>query len=117
MQSKRNKLTSSKRNSYLLKRFGITEEQYGYLLQKQEGCCGVCRRHANEFKQRLSVDHDHYSGAIRGLLCNYCNRRIVGRHRTPSGAILLRSAADYLDNTYPGWVVPPKPRKKRKKRK
>lgn len=44
-----------------------------------------------------------------------CNRRVVGRYRKDQGLSLLKAAVKYLEAEYPGWVVPPKP-KKRKKR-
>src|SRR6185503_2649221 len=107
----------SPRSRHLIKRFGITEEQYDVLLREQEERCGVCRRKASEFKSRLCVDHDHWTGQIRGLLCTYCNRRIVGRHRLGSGHELLKAAYEYLTKEYPGWIVPPKIKKKRRRRK
>jgi hypothetical protein len=57
------------------------------------------------------VDHDHFSGEIRGLLCTYCNYRVVGKHRDGE---LLRRIADYVEQGT-GWFVPKK--KKTKKRK
>ena len=101
------------RNNYLLRKYGITEKQYETLLLQQDGRCAVCRRPAVQFKQRLAVDHDHFDGRIRGLLCNYCNRRVVGRYRKESSAELLKAAYDYLIKEYIGWIVPPK--RKRKK--
>lgn len=98
--------------TYNLRRlYGITPEQYDELLQKQQGCCAICDKHESEFPTRLAVDHDHISGVIRGLLCRYCNHRVVGRHRDPQ---LLRKVADYVERDT-GWLVPPK-KKRRKKR-
>lgn len=92
-----------------MRTYGITEDQYNELLEKQNHCCNVCLRHESEFKTRLAVDHRHdKEGEIRGLLCTHCNRRVVGRHKDGD---LLRRAADHLD-THTGWFVPKKPRKK-----
>lgn len=104
---------------HLLRKFGITEEQYNDLLRSQKECCAVCKRPADNFRNRLSVDHDHKTSEIRGLLCTYCNRWIVGRHRRTNGADLLLNAFQYLTREYTGWVVPPKIKKRRcrKKRK
>ena len=97
------------------RKYGITKVQYDEILQRQLGCCGVCRRPAGEFKIRLSVDHDHHTGAIRGLLCNHCNRFIIGRNRAGTGGVeLFANASEYLKQDT-GWFVPPK-KKKRKKR-
>lgn len=73
--------------------------------------CALCHRGEEEFKTRLAVDHDHVSGVIRGLLCAYCNHRVIGRHRDGD---LLRRMADYVERDT-GWIVPPKPKKRKKK--
>src|SRR6266704_4495450 len=109
----KNKNNKSPRSRHLLKRFGITELEYESLLQRQGGACAVCRRPAEYFRKRLCVDHDHYTGAVRGLLCIHCNRYVVGKHRRDKGAELLRSAYEYLTKEYPGWIVPKKKRRKK----
>lgn len=49
------------------------------LFIKQEGRCGVCYKHEASFKMRLSVDHNHKTGQVRGLLCYHCNKFMVAR--------------------------------------
>jgi hypothetical protein len=34
----------------------------------QLGCCAICKAEGP-----LVIDHDHSSGAVRGLLCQQCN--------------------------------------------
>ena len=99
------------RASHLRLKYGITEEQYDELLAKQAYCCAICDRRAIDFKTRLAVDHDHATGEIRGLLCAYCNHRVVGRHRDP---ILLRKIACYVEQGT-GLFVPKKVYKRKKK--
>jgi len=99
-----------RRNSYLLRTYGITLEQYKDLLLKQQECCGVCRRHYSVFKTRLAVDHNHHTGEIRGLLCNHCNHRLIGRHRDSE---LLYRMAEYVGQGT-GWYVPEKKKRKKK---
>ncbi|MGW8181329.1 MAG: endonuclease domain-containing protein, partial [bacterium] len=82
------------------------------LRRRQRYRCGVCRRHEGVFKQRLAVDHDHHTGRIRGLLCTHCNRYVIGRHRDPE---IFRRAFHYLKHQT-DWVVPPKKKRKRKKK-
>lgn len=101
-----------RRNNYRIK-YGITVEQYDSLLKEQNFCCAICDRHESEFKRRLAVDHNHVTREIRGLLCNYCNHRVVGRHR--DGA-KLRKIADYIEQGT-GWFVPVKKKTPRKRRK
>lgn len=101
------------RQRHLKRLYGITEEQYNELLERQDQRCAICLRHHSEFKTRLAVDHNHKTGEIRGALCNYCNHRIIGRHTDSS--LLLRMAS-YLDRGT-GWFVPERPPRKRKKKK
>lgn len=49
-------------------------ENYNTLYARQDGCCAVCQKHQSEFSISLSVDHDHDTGFVRGLLCGNCNR-------------------------------------------
>lgn len=96
---------------HLLRTYGITLEQYNELLNLQSHRCNVCKRHEDEFKTRLAVDHHHGTGEIRGLLCTHCNRRVIGRHTSSE---IFRNAAEHLD-AHTGWFVPTKKKKKRKK--
>lgn len=56
-------------------RYGITLEDYEALLVKQNGVCAICEEECKT-GERLSVDHDHETGAVRGLLCRACNFRL-----------------------------------------
>jgi Recombination endonuclease VII len=68
-----------KRDTHLKKNFGITIEEYDNLLNVQEGKCAICGNPESTFDGRtkspkmLSVDHDHITGVVRGLLCQTCN--------------------------------------------
>lgn len=69
--------------SHLKRTYGLTAEEYDELLAFQGGRCYVCRQVPR--KRRLAVDHDHETGAVRGLLCandeygcNVSLRRILG---------------------------------------
>lgn len=108
--------TAERQRRYALKaRFGITPEQYDEMLEKQDHCCAVCRRHKSQFKLRLAVDHNHETREIRGLLCTHCNHVIIGRNKNGE---LLRRAGDYLDEGT-GLFVPEdvKPRRRYKRHK
>jgi hypothetical protein len=41
----------------------------------QNNRCAICGRRS---RKRLAVDHSHITGTVRGLLCNNCNRDVVG---------------------------------------
>lgn len=72
---------------------------YESLVEQQggESCliCGIERG-----ARRLSVDHDHDTDEIRGLLCQNCND-LLGRAR--NSVVILQRAIDYLSRpTYTG---------------
>jgi hypothetical protein len=61
----------------LRKTKGITLADHAVLLASQGGVCAICRRpesaRRNGRPRLMAVDHDHRTGAVRGLLCNACN--------------------------------------------
>jgi len=56
--------------------YRLTEQDFAALMDKQQGCCRICLKDFGEEAKRACVDHDHYSGKIRGLLCTQCNTRL-----------------------------------------
>jgi hypothetical protein len=60
---------------YILAKYGLTQDQYERMAAERDGKCDICRRRPPDTKQlrNLRVDHDHETGAVRGLLCNSCN--------------------------------------------
>jgi hypothetical protein len=53
--------------------YGLRPGEYGKIYLAQGGSCAICRR-AKGISKRLSVDHDHKTGLVRGLLCSSCNK-------------------------------------------
>lgn len=70
-------LYNQRRNRSLKHLYGIDQSQYDVLFLKQEGKCGICEKHQENFDRPLSVDHDHNTNEIRGLLCTGCNVKIA----------------------------------------
>lgn len=66
------------------------EKERQEFFKKQHGCCGICGKHEQMFKKRLALDHNHKSGQLRGLLCFYCNRRVVGRLNLETAQKIVR---------------------------
>ena len=62
------------RNAELKRLYGITLDQYEEMLAAQDYKCAVCG--GNSKWGKLSVDHNHNTGKVRGLLCEKCNRAI-----------------------------------------
>jgi hypothetical protein len=54
------------------KQYGISPEEYLAMLVKQGGVCFICGTD-NWGKRMATIDHDHSTGVIRGLLCFRCN--------------------------------------------
>lgn len=75
-------------NALLLRRYGITLDDYNALFAAQGGSCAVC---GLPFQKTPHIDHDHASGRVRGLLHPRCNA-LVAHAESP----LLASAQAYL---------------------
>lgn len=54
-------------------RYGIAYEEYLVMLEAQDNRCLICGAQPPEGKV-LVIDHDHATGAVRGLLCQRCNQ-------------------------------------------
>jgi Autographiviridae endonuclease VII len=75
------KRSTDKNRRASLKRYGLSESDYAWMLEAQTGRCAICRqaetaKNADGTTQRLSVDHCHPCGHVRGLLCHACNKSI-----------------------------------------
>jgi len=75
------------RSKYMrMRKYGITSEEHDTVMSP--GKCEVCGS-----TERLCIDHDHASGAVRGLLCNDCNLSLGHAKDNP---IILQGLIDYL---------------------
>ena len=82
-------------NSRFLHRYGITNADYEEMLTAQRGLCKICGNPSTgKGKYRLSVDHCHETGKVRGLLCLLCNSGLGKFKDSPS---LLDRAISYLE--------------------
>jgi hypothetical protein len=73
---------------HLRNRYGLTVQDYNILAKKQKHCCAICKE-----KKRFSVDHNHTTGKVRGLLCYKCNTLM----HLVDNPKLLRKAIDYAN--------------------
>lgn len=82
------------RNLAIRSMYGISLAEYEAMLAQQGGKCACCGATKNPNGKRLFVDHDHETGAIRGIICNRCNRGIGSLGDTIEG---VRRALNYLE--------------------
>lgn len=89
--------------SALSRRYGLSEHGYLALLFAQHGTCAICHqtetaRDRSGNVKPLSVDHDHGTGSVRGLLCHNCNQ-LLGLLEAIEGNshAVIAEALAYLD--------------------
>lgn len=78
-------------------RYGLTDDKFQDLLLKQKNSCAICSFifSSGEGRTRAaSIDHDHATGRIRGILCAACNH---GLGKFKDSSTILRAAAEYLE--------------------
>lgn len=84
----------TRRNRDLKRRYNITAAEYDMMLISQNHTCKICKDVCTTGR-RLSVDHCHSTGAIRGLLCTNCNSGLGKFKDNPQ---LLAAAIKYLED-------------------
>ena len=68
------------RDKYLRRKYGISLRNYNGMMRRQKNRCEICGKHQRDEKRAFAVDHNHKlkgSKSVRGLLCNYCNSRVL----------------------------------------
>lgn len=94
---KRNKISieqkkRNQKNLDLKKKYKITLDDYEKLYEIQGGLCDICGKQESE--RLLSIDHDHKTGKVRGLLCSNCN---LGLEMFKDNTSILLKAIIYLN--------------------
>ena len=89
------------KNQDLVRKYGITLEDYERMQEEQDNKCAICLKEETALNPKtkeprgLAVDHCHSAGKVRGLLCSLCNSAI-GSLKDDVG--LLERAILYLRN-------------------
>ena len=91
------RIKKRRQNTNLKQKFGINRDQYQVMLNQQDNVCAICKENEIVPNRSLSVDHDHKTGKIRGLLCSNCN---PGIGKFKEDIELLRRAVVYLERVY-----------------
>lgn len=92
-----------KREAQIFRTYGITANELAEMVEQQNGRCAIChklptgRANGGAYPDRLPslhVDHNHETGARRGLLCSNCNTMLGLAGDDPR---VLRAAVEYLE--------------------
>lgn len=92
-----------RRRNSLLNNYGITPEQWDWLLAGQNDQCAICgdeilpiaTYQQSAGRKAAVTDHCHETGEVRGLLCSPCNTGLGAFRDDPS---IVISAYAYLNS-------------------
>jgi len=85
----------SKTELFIHRNYKITLNTYNNLIAVQGGGCAICGKDKDPSGRRLSIDHCHKSGQVRGVLCNQCNN---GLGSFGDNISLIHKAIEYLQS-------------------
>jgi hypothetical protein len=77
--------------------YGVSPEQFAEMLDEQGRACAICGSTdwpGGAKTNAPHVDHDHETGAVRGLLCGSCNKGLGFFQDDPER---LLAASRYLE--------------------
>ena len=84
-----------------LRVYGLTLAEYDQMFEVQDGICAICGRPETSKNQwgikRLSVDHNHKTGKVRGLLCVACNSALG---YTKEDIVVLSKMISYIQENF-----------------
>ena len=86
------KLKARTRRYSLKKLYGLTVEGFDAIVEGQCGLCAICGDPLGEGLS-VHVDHDHNTGAVRSVLCHFCNVGLGAFRERPD---ILYSAIEYI---------------------
>lgn len=82
---------------HLKRAYGLSVEEFESIVATQNGRCALCGELPNGFVRgnvpKLVVDHDHETGAMRGVICGACN---TGLGCFGDDEVKLQLAIEYL---------------------
>lgn len=91
----------NQRREWEWRKYGLnfTIQEYDQIFKLQNGLCAICGTPERTFKngkiQPLSLDHNHTTKQVRGLICNKCNIMLGMANDSIN---ILKEAIKYLEN-------------------
>lgn len=95
-------LNRARSRKYILKQYGLTEDEFLGMLGEQGNVCKICHvdllstGSMDDLVKVACVDHCHHTGVVRGILCRRCNSGL-GYFRDE--VALVEKAVEYLRGT------------------
>ena len=92
------KLSERYKRYHYLRKYKISREEIRKIAEFFGMKCGICLSEFRELgkgKPWMTVDHNHETGEIRGIICNRCN---VGIGLFLENPIFMRNAALYIES-------------------
>lgn len=73
------------------RKYGMSIDDFDGMWASQDGVCVTCSASLDDVK--ACVDHDHYTGRVRGILCHNCN---VSAGLLKDSSHIAASLSEYL---------------------
>lgn len=102
-------------NGRMKRVYGITYDQYDYVLEQQKYKCAICTSFNAGGRGIFHIDHNHFTNKFRGLLCFNCNHALGLLHESIPN---LQEAIQYLkkyEEEVANGTKQPRPKKKNSK--
>lgn len=100
---KKLKLSTKQRINRIKKLYNISELHLSNMMDSRRGCCDICGGSLivpEDNRGSYTIDHNHSTGEVRGLLCHDCNVMLGRAKDSPS--ILLAGYNYLINNGYYG---------------
>ena len=96
----RDRAKKQRKDHHYKKNYGIDSDRVEVIREEQKDLCAICGKPEKTKNQHgkisLSVDHNHKTGQVRGLLCGDCNRALGGFNVDVFGTLNLEMAIEYI---------------------
>ena len=94
----------TKKAKNIMRVHSLSWHQYQRLLDRDGAACAICGG-----TDRLSVDHEHASGSVRGILCTVCNTKLGmledGEWLGKACKYLTRRPSEYVSKRLPPATI------------
>lgn len=86
------------RERHLIRTYGITVDRFDEMLDGQGGGCGICSTEPTPGGRAFAVDHNHETGATRGILCSVCNSSLERVEAIPGWCASAMAYLNHYEN-------------------